>query len=309
MSPITRRRFNSTCAAAAAVGLASPLLGEDSASSAKPPFAFKYLLGSSLYGYQSLEDIIPEVRKTGATAIDIWPMVHGNQREQLDEMGEAKFAEMLKQADIQLGCITQYKLGPFGLRDEFALASRFGCPTIVSGGAGPKGLTGSELKAAVGQFIEKLKPHLEIAEASGVTLAIENHANNLIESPDSLKWLAEMRPSSALGIAFAPYHLPQQAEELGQLVGDLGESIEVFYAWQHGQGSVKKLPKAEEMEQLPGLGSLDFQPMVQALKKMNFQGWMEIFMHPVPRGVPILEKTSEVTEAVNKSRGYLEGLL
>lgn len=309
MSPITRRRFNSTCAAAAAAGLASPLLGEDSASSAKPPFAFKYLLGSSLYGYQSLEDIIPEVRKTGATAIDIWPMVHGNQREQLDEMGEAKFAEMLKQADIQLGCITQYKLGPFRLRDEFALASRFGCPTIVSSGAGPKGLTGSELKAAVRAFIEKLKPHLEIAEASGVTLAIENHANNLIESPDSLKWLAEMRPSSALGIAFAPYHLPQQAEDLGQLVGDLGESIDVFYAWQHGQGSVKKLPKAEEMEQLPGLGSLDFQPMVQALKKMNFQGWMEIFMHPVPRGVPILEKTSEVTAAVNKSRRYLEGLL
>ena len=57
---------------------------------------------------------------------------------------------------------------------------------------------------AVADFLEKMKPHLAVAEETGVTIAIENHASSLIESPDSMKWLAELRPSNHLGIAFAP---------------------------------------------------------------------------------------------------------
>ena len=74
--------------------------------------------------------------------------------------------------------------------------------------------------------LEKLKPHLEVAEETGVTIAIENHGNNLIDSPDSLKYLAELRPSENLGIALAPYHLPQDAELIAQLVKDLGRRDE-----------------------------------------------------------------------------------
>ena len=86
-----------------------------------------------------------------------------------------------------MGCITQYKLGPFGLQAEMRLAKRLGCPTIVTGGRGPRGLKGADLKSAVQKFIEQMKPHLTVAEETGVTIAIENHGNNLIESPDSLK--------------------------------------------------------------------------------------------------------------------------
>ncbi len=57
------------------------------------------------------------------------PKVHGNQREQLAEMGEEKFAALLKQHGVSLGCITQYKLGPIGLRDEMKLAQQLGCQT------------------------------------------------------------------------------------------------------------------------------------------------------------------------------------
>jgi sugar phosphate isomerase/epimerase len=199
-----------------------------------------------MYGYQYVGEIFPEARKSGASAIDIWPKVHGNQREQLTDLGEDKFAAMLKQHNITLGCITQYKLGPFGVQDEMRLAQRFGCQTIVTGGKGPKGLKGGELKAGVANFIEKMKPHLAVAEESGVTIAIENHGNGLIESPDSLKWLAELRPSKHLGIAFAPYHLPQDEKLLGSLVEALGDSIEVFYAWQHGMGCHQKLPKEQD---------------------------------------------------------------
>ncbi|MDP1564280.1 MAG: sugar phosphate isomerase/epimerase family protein [Pirellulaceae bacterium] len=303
---LTRRSF---CAASAVVvgSAITPPTAEEAAESV--PFQLKYILGSCMYGYQYIGEILPEVRKTGATALDVWPKVHGNQREQLTDLGEEKFAAMLKQHEVTLGCLTQYKLGPFGLQDEMRLAQRFGCRTIVTGGRGSVGLKGTDLKAGVQDFIEKMKPHLEVAEETGVTIAIENHGNNLIESPDSLKWLAELRPSKHLGIAFAPYHLPQDADLLGRLIETLGDSIAVFYAWQHGMGCHEKLPKEQELLQMPGRGDLDFAPLLAALKQMKYSGWTEIFMHPVPRGIPILETVSAVTAEINRSRVYLDQLL
>lgn len=305
LAPISRRRFG----AATLAGLSSGLLPQPSSGAKPESFRLKYLLGSCLYGYQYVGEIFPEVRKTGAAAIDIWPKVHGNQREQLGDLGEDKFAAMLKQHDISLGCITQYTLGPFGLQEEMRLAQRFGCRVIVTGGQGPSGLKGAELKAAVADFLEKMKPHLAVAEETGVTIAIENHGKNLIESADSLKWLAELRPSKHLAIALAPYHLPQDAQRLGKLIDALGDSIAVFYAWQHGMGCHQRLPKEQELLQLPGRGDLDFGPLLAALKRISYAGWTEIFMHPVPRGIPILETAAEITHEINRAREYLEGRL
>jgi sugar phosphate isomerase/epimerase len=185
------------------------------------------------------------------------------------------------------------------------LAGRLGCKTIVCGGSGPKNLKGKELKSAVGAFIEKLKPHLAVAEETGVTIAIENHGNNLIDSPDSLKWLAELSTSKNLGIAFAPYHLEQDEKVQSDLIRTLGSSIAMFYAWQHGMGCHVKLPKEQELLQMPGRGDLDFVPLFAALQDTNYEGWTEIFMHPVPRGIPILETTAEVTVEINRSREYI----
>jgi len=305
MPSISRRQFN----LAATAAIATPLLQRPLQAAGNEPFSLKYILGSCMYGYQYVGEILPEVRKTGATAIDIWPKMHGNQREQLDDLGEEKFASMLKQNDITLGCITQYKLGPFGLQDEMRLARRLGCQTIVTGGKGPAGLQGSELKASVKEFIEKMKPHLAVAEETGVKIAIENHANNLIQSPDSLKWLAELRPSKHLGIALAAYHLPQDEILLSELIATLGDSIAVFYAWQHGMGCHEKLPKEQELLQMPGRGKLDFGPLLAALKRFDYSGWTEIFMHPVPRGIPIMETAPAVTAEINRSRDYLDKLI
>ncbi len=298
-SAIDRREFLAASAVTAA-SLATPNL-----ALAAPQLKPKYILGSCMYGYTGVDEILPEVAKVGATALDIWPKVHGNQREQLDEMGEEKFAALLKQHNVTLGCITQYKLGPFGLRDEMRLAKRLGCKTIVCGGSGPKDLKGKELKAAVGAFIEKLKPHLAVAEETGVTIAIENHGNNLIDSPDSLKWLAELRTSDNLGIAFAPYHLEQDEKLQSDLIRTLGSSIAMFYAWQHGMGCHVKLPKEQELLQMPGRGDLNFVPLFAALQEIKYDGWTEIFMHPVPRGIPILKTTAKVTTEINRSREYI----
>ena len=200
-------------------------------------------------------------------------------------------------------------LGRFDLQPEMRLAKRLGCQTIVTGGRGPADVSGSELKAAIGVFAEKMKPHLAVAEETDVTIAIENHGHSLINSPDSLKWLIELCPSEHLAIALAPYHLPQDTALLSGLIRALGSRIAVFYAWQHGMGCMKKLPKEQELLQMPGRGELEFAPLIEALRDINYRGWTEIFMHPVPRGIPILDSTAKVVAEINRSRKYLDGLL
>ncbi len=310
----SRRQFTlASAAAVSSLAFQSSDSQVPAAESHGESFQLNYLLASSLYGHIYLGDILPEVAKTGATAIDLWPHPHGSQREQVDAIGEEKFLEMLDKHDVTAGCSSRFDLSGANrqaeMREELKLAGRLGCQCVVTAGRGPKNLKGADLKSAVKEFVEDQKPNIEVAEASGVRLAIENHANNLIDSPDSLKWLAELTPSSSLAIALAPYHLPQDPKLIAGLIETLGPSIALFYAWEHGMGSTKRLPKEQELTQLPGRGTLDFQPLLAALQKIKFTGWTEIFMHPVPRGIPILESEMRVTEEINVARAYLERLL
>lgn len=301
-SGLTRREFLKTVPIAAAVSTA---LSHRSATGTSP-FSLRYILASSLYGELSLDEILPEIRKIDATEIDLWPRVHGNQREQIDAMGHDVFIEKMKAHEVTLGMITRYDLGPHGLQSEMKVVKSLGGDLIIAGSGNTQGAT---LKERVQKFVEAMKPHVAVAEELGVTIGIENHANQLIESPDSLKYLAELCDSDRLGIAFAPYHLPQDSELLAQLIRDLSPRMVHFYAWEHGMGSHVKVPKVQEMKQLPGYGSLDFGPLVSALKATNYSGRTSIFMHPVPRGIPILPTATEVTRALNRSREYLEDLL
>lgn len=275
-------------------------------------FQLRYCLPSCMYGKLPLHEILPEIQRIGADCIDLWPKPHGDQREQANAMGWENLRIKLQERKATLGCLTRYDLGPFGLQEELKLAGTMNCPLIVTGGKGAVGLTGPDLKRAVREFVEKLKPHLELAAKNKVTIAIENHGNNLIHTPDSLRWLAEYAPNQYLGIALAPYHLETVglgATELAALIRDIGPHLSMFYAWQHGKGCMTKLPKEEELLQMPGRGDLDFTPILAALKSIHYEGLTEIFMHPVPRGIPILPAAKEVTQEINRARTYLESRL
>ncbi|HPA18157.1 MAG TPA: TIM barrel protein [Verrucomicrobiae bacterium] len=271
-------------------------------------YRFRYILASPMYGKAPLAEIVPEVPKIGAGHLDIWPAAHGNQREQLTEMGEEKFAALLVQHGVKLGCITRYDLGPFGLKEELALARRLGAEVIVTGAKGPKNLAGEDLKRAVREFAGEMMVHVEEAERRGVTIAIENHSGSLLHSADSMRYFAEASVSPRLGLAFAPHHLPQDGAMQGALVAELGPAIKFFYAQGAGWATGPQ-PKGKELMQMPGRGPLDFGPSVAALKKMAYGGFVEIFMHPFPRGIPILEPASAVTAEINRSREYLEKML
>lgn len=297
-----RALFKNTVAAA--MSLALPRI-----HAAEPGFKLNYLLGSAMYGDLPLEVVIEETVKTGATCLDVWPKKHGTQREQMDEMGHDKVMALLSKHQVKLAATTRYDLGPFKLSEELDVVKKFGGNVIVTGGAGPVGLTGDDLKKAVQEFVEKMKPHLVKAGELGITIAIENHVKNLIDAPDSLRWLAEFSKDLPLGIELAPYHLPQDTALIASLIKDIGPKLSVFCAWEHGMGCMKPMPKDEELQQMPGRGKLDFTPILKALKEIKYQGYTEIFMHPTPRGIPILPTATEVTAEINRSRAYLDKCL
>ena len=257
-----------------------------------------------------LDVILPEVAKAGCEAIDIWCKVHGNQREQITEMGDDAFAALMKKHNVKLGLNTRYPLGPFKLQEEMAWVKKFGGKMVLCGSTGPKDPEGDAAKDAVKKFLEDMKPHVAKAEELGITIAIENHIGQAIYHPDSLRYFAEFNRSANLGIAFAPHHLFRWPDEIPKLIRDLGaKQIPFMYFQEHSEGMMKKTSKEIEMQQLPGLGALDYRLVVKALRDIGYTGFVEIFMHPTPRGIPILPTAAEITAAIHKSRAYVEKCL
>lgn len=307
---ITRRRFNQAVGGACVAAALPMSLAASSAVAANDSFKLNYVLSSAMYGKMPLDVILPEAKKTGAASIDIWCLPHGNQREQMDEVGVDKFAAMLKKNDVELGVLTRYPLGPFRLQDEMKICKQLGGKIVLCGTAKPSEPKGEAAKKAVKEFIEKMKPHVAKAEALGVTIAVENHSKQLLYHPDSLRYFAEFNKSKHLGVAFAPHHLYKFADQIPKLIEELGaDNIPFIYGQEHSEGMHKKVEKEVEMQQMPGFGSLDYKPILASLKKIKFAGLFEIFMHPVPRGIPILPTAKEITAAINKSRSYLQKCL
>jgi sugar phosphate isomerase/epimerase len=281
------------------------------AAAADAPWQPTYILASALYGNFPLADILSEVAKTGAGSIDLWPKPHGTQREEIDTLGEEKVREMLAAAGVKLGSIACYTVGAFKLAGEFALAKRLGAeaPVLVTMAPGKGDTPGNELAGAIEEFLEKLRPSIAAAEESGGVIAIENHSSSLLQTPDGIRRFADAVTSDRVGVAFAPHHLPQDAHLIATLARDLGPRMKFVYAQQDGKGSKEKLPKEVELLQMPGRGPLDFGPLMRELAAQRFAGPVEIFMHPVPRGVPILDTVPAITAEVNRARAYLEKLV
>jgi sugar phosphate isomerase/epimerase len=279
---------------------------------AEDAFALRYVLSSALFGGLPLDRVLSEAAATGSGSVDIWRKVHATHREQITEMGDDAFQELLRKHKTKMSVSTCYPLGPFKQDDELKWVKKNGGRLTVcgSGGMGEKDPVGAEARKQVKAFFEKLKPHYELAEELGVTMAIENHKNAMLSSPDSIRYFAELNPSKKVGIAFAPHHLYDAVKDIPKLIRDIGkEQLPFFYFQEHHLSSKKKMTKEDELKQMPGFGSLDYLPILAALKEIKFDGLSEIFMHPVPRGVPVLPTAKEISRVINQSRAYLEDCL
>lgn len=311
MPAFSRRDFLRVTAGAAACAAVDSRAALGAAEVKPAPFKLRHVLSTNQYGCLPVANIVPEMHRAGCAALDLWAGRWGNTREQVDAMGHEKFAELLQRHRAKVGTYTCMDPGFAKCEPHLRAMLKFGGDTIVAGfpGApGAKDLRGDDLRRGIRASAEKLKPIIAVAGELGAKLAIENHLNGFLEPPEGMLMLMEEIKERHVGIAFAPFHLPQDPVLLGKLVGDLGERILYFYAWQRGDGS-GDLPVDVQKRQLPGVGPLDFKPMLAALKRHTFAGWTSIFMHPTPRGSPLHPTVPAVTDQLNLARAYLERTL
>jgi pimeloyl-ACP methyl ester carboxylesterase len=148
----------------------------------------------------------------------------------------------------------------------------------------------AELTAAMRSFFERLKPQIDQAAATKVRLAIENHGDALLSTPDSFKAFVDLNPAPQhVGLAVAPFHLQNIRVSVEEVIRTAGSQLLFFYAWQSAAG----------INQLPGHGPADFAPWLKALADVNYQGYVNPFMHGHP-------SPDELSAGLAKANSYLK---
>lgn len=263
-------------------GLSRFSRGED-----QSPWKMRLSCSSINFASLPIEKVVQRIADLGFDAIDIWSAHAGcpHLDDVLDRLGPEALKELLAKHELDLYSFSVYS-GGYPRYAE--LLGKAGGGVAVRGSGGlkdPNDLTGS-----MKQFLEGLKPELELAEKYDSYLAIENHSGKaLLNYMDSIKAFADLNRHPRLGIALAPYHIQKNGESVEEAIEACGDQLLFFYAWQN----------AAETGQLPGVGPTDCTPWLRALAKVNFRYPVNPFMHHEP-------EPDEMSAAMAKSCSYLK---
>jgi sugar phosphate isomerase/epimerase len=222
---------------------------------------------SSIHFMQlSIEQACERIAKLGFEAIDIWSAHEGcpHLDDVANRLGPEGLKELLAKHKLKLVAFSVYS---GGYARYAQLLGKAGGGVAIQGSAGP--CKPEELTSRMQQFIEDLKPLVELAEKYNSYLAIENHGQALLDSLDSFKAFVDVNKSPRLGIALAPYHLQTIQASVPEAIRICGKQLFFFYAWQN-------YPDAK---QLPGIGPTDMTPWIQALAEIRYRRFVNPFMH------------------------------
>jgi sugar phosphate isomerase/epimerase len=283
-----RRDFLTTVAGSATAAALLPARSLWADDVASEPGKWQMKLSTSTIQFSSLpiEKACERIAKLGFPAVDIWSAHAGcpHLDDCLNRLGPNGLSELLERTHLKLFAFSTYR-GGFAQYAE--LLGKVGGGVAVQGSSGR--CDPAELRTRMGQFMENVKPLVELAEKNNSYLAIENHGNALLDSVDSFKAFVDMNQSPHLGIAVAPYHLQRIKASVPEVIEICGKQLFFFYAWQHAPGK----------QQLPGLGPVDCTPWIAALAKIRYAGYVNPFMHHEP-------EPDEMGAALAESKKYLE---
>lgn len=280
----SRRSFVKTIGLGVMAGFTAPSL-----FAAKPDWKMKLATSSIQFKQLALEQACSQISKLGFEAIDIWDKFDGCPHlEEAAKLGGAGLKELLGKYNLRLSAFTVYKTSYESYAELLGAAG--GGVAVRSSEFGK--FKPEEIIPLMKKFMEKLKPLVELAEKHNGYIAIENHGDALLSTPDSFKTFIELINSPRLGIALAPYHLQAIKASVPDVIRTCGKKLFFFYAWQN----------AGKFNQLPGHGPADFKPWIEALAEIGYERYVNPFMHGHP-------ETEELVKALGKSRDYLRQLM
>jgi len=259
-----------------------------SAAVSKGPQRWQMRLCTSTVQYVPLpiEQACERIARLGFEAIDIWgPLFKCTHLDDIAaRLGGNGLKDLLAKNKLKLCAFSVY---PSRYPQYAELLGAAGGGVAIRGSDKP--CPPEELTARMKQFLERLKPELELAEKHNAYVAVENHGRALLDSLDSLKAFTDLNRHPRLGIALAPYHIQAGNMSVEDAIAACGKQLLFFYAWQHGKGT----------DQLPGHGPTDFKPWLAALAKAGYTGYVNPFMHGEV-------EPDAMSAALAKSRDYLK---
>jgi sugar phosphate isomerase/epimerase len=263
-----RREFLSRLGQSAIAGAAT-IAFVSSASKAVAGSTRRIRLSTSTVHFRTLsfEEACQRIAAIGFEGVDIW-----SQRFQcphLDEiektLGPEKAKEILAKYNLKPYAVTCYYEGyPRYAKLLHQIGGRVAVRESIYGKISPNAIVPTFKK-----LFEDLKPDIDLAEQYDAFIAIENHADALLDSLDSFKAFVDLNPSKRIGIALAPYHLQHSGVRVEDAITICGDQLKFFYAWQAG----------EKLQPLPGHGPTDFAPWLTALAKENYAWYVNPFTH------------------------------
>jgi sugar phosphate isomerase/epimerase len=269
---LDRRQFLRGTAAALAL---SGLAGRAGAAPAAP-WRMRLAFSSVMLAELPIEDVCARAAQLGFEAIDIWcPFDHCTHlTDVVARLGPDGLKDLLAKHKLALASFTTYttKKEAVGFPAYADFIGKFGGGVVVRESQYID-VKPAELTAAMRAFFEKLKPQIDKAAETKVRLAIENHGDALLGTPDSFKAFVDLNPApQQVGLAIAPYHLQNIKAAVEDVIRSAGSQLLFFYAWQSAPG----------MNQLPGHGPADFVPWLKALAEIHYQGFVNPFLHGHP---------------------------
>lgn len=255
----------------------------------------KQALSSVMFSELSLEEFCALAAKLGFTAIDLWGPFFGKCHHMAEavKMGPDAFANLLKRHGLKVAAWTTYRVGEF--KEGFPAFKDFigACGGgIVVRESSYDGAEKNKLEESFRRFFGELGPEIEMARKHKVRLAIENHEDAILDTPESFEIFTRLNPSpDVVGVGIAPYHLQKRKADVASVIRGCGRQLLFFYAWQLARGK----------GQLPGHGPADFTPWLQALAEVGYTQWMVPFMHGE---LPV----DEMTPAIAKAKSYLDNI-
>jgi sugar phosphate isomerase/epimerase len=152
------------------------------------------------------------------------------------------------------------------------LARELGARCITTEPGGPVE-PGASWAAALGEFVEELKPVLEHAEKEGVLLLVEPEPGLLIETADQFLELMGRLDSPAVGMNFDIGHSYCVGDDPAPTIRRMARYIRHFHLEDIAATRVHH-------HLVPGEGAIDFRPVLQAVRDIGYDGWITIELYP-----------------------------
>jgi sugar phosphate isomerase/epimerase len=152
------------------------------------------------------------------------------------------------------------------------LAKELGAPCITTEPGGPVE-PGQSWTSALKLFVETIKPVAEHAEKEGVLLLVEPEPGLLIETVDQFLEFMKHIDSPAIGMNFDIGHAYCVKDDPAASIPRCAQYIRHFH--------LEDIAATRVHEHLvPGEGAIDFKAALQAIRAINYDGWVTIELYP-----------------------------